>query len=159
MTALLIAHNINPLLPHLDKVMYIVKGKVATGKPSEVLTSESLTALYGLQVEVLPDPHGNVARVTVEEHHADMTFCPTGFSPNIFYDLQNIWCYEFMRNVLETGTIIAIIAGVTGYFVVPRRSAFVAHAFSEIGSAGALRCHPAGDRTHWRFLAGSSSAH
>jgi len=71
-TALLIAHNINPLLPHLDKVMYIANGKVATGKPSEVLTSESLTALYGVQVEVLRDPHGNVAIVGVEEHHGDM---------------------------------------------------------------------------------------
>lgn len=71
-TALLIAHNINPLLPHLDKVMYIANGKVATGKPSEVLTSESLTALYGIQVEVLRDPHGNVAIIGVEEHHGDM---------------------------------------------------------------------------------------
>jgi zinc/manganese transport system ATP-binding protein len=71
-TALLIAHNINPLLPHLDKVMYIANGKVATGKPSEVLTSESLSALYGTQVEVLRDPHGNVAIVGVEEHHGDM---------------------------------------------------------------------------------------
>ena len=44
-TALLIAHNINPLLPHLDKVVYIANGRVATGKPAEVLTSESLTAL------------------------------------------------------------------------------------------------------------------
>jgi zinc/manganese transport system ATP-binding protein len=71
-TALLIAHNINPLLPHLDKVMYIANGKVATGKPSEVLTSESLSALYGIQVEVLRDPHGNVAIIGVEEHHGDM---------------------------------------------------------------------------------------
>jgi len=71
-TALLIAHNINPLLPHLDKVMYIANGKVATGKPSQVLTSESLSALYGTQVEVLRDPHGNVAIVGVEEHHGDM---------------------------------------------------------------------------------------
>ena len=68
-TALLIAHNINPLLPHLDKVMYIANGRVATGKPSQVLTSESLTALYGVQVEVLRDPHGNVAIIGVEEHH------------------------------------------------------------------------------------------
>ncbi len=66
-----------------------------------------------------------------------MTFCPTGFSPNIVADLQSIFCYEFMRNAFETGTVIAIIAGVTGYFVVLRRSAFVAHAFSEIGFAGA----------------------
>jgi len=71
-TALLIAHNINPLLPHLDKVIYIANGKVATGKPSTVLTSESLTALYGIQVEVLRDPHGNVAIIGVEEHHGDV---------------------------------------------------------------------------------------
>ena len=70
-TALLIAHNINPLLPHLDKVMYIANGKVATGTPAQVLTSESLTALYGIQVEVLRDPHGNVAIIGVEEHHGD----------------------------------------------------------------------------------------
>ena len=71
-TALLIAHNINPLLPHLDKVMYMVNGKITTGKPSEVLTSERLTELYGVQVEVLRDPHGNVAIIGVEEHHGDM---------------------------------------------------------------------------------------
>jgi zinc/manganese transport system ATP-binding protein len=71
-TALLIAHNINPLLPHLDKVVYIANGKVATGRPTEILTSESLTRLYGVQVEVLRDPHGNVAIIGVEEHHGDV---------------------------------------------------------------------------------------
>lgn len=71
-TALLIAHNVNPLLPHLDKVMYVANGKIATGKPSEILTSETLTALYGIQVEVLRDPHGNVAIIGVEEHHGDV---------------------------------------------------------------------------------------
>jgi zinc/manganese transport system ATP-binding protein len=70
-TALLIAHNINPLLPHLDKVIYIANGKVATGTPSKVLTSESLSDLYGIQVEVLRDPHGNVAIIGIEEHHGD----------------------------------------------------------------------------------------
>ena len=67
-----------------------------------------------------------------------MTLCPTtAFSPNVLSDLQNISCYEFMRTAYEAGTMIAIIAGITGYFVVLRRSAFVAHAFSEIGFAGA----------------------
>lgn len=70
-TALLIAHNINPLLPHLDKVVYIANGKVATGTPSQVLTSESLSDLYGIEIEVLRDPHGNVAIIGVEEHHGD----------------------------------------------------------------------------------------
>jgi zinc/manganese transport system ATP-binding protein len=71
-TAVLIAHNINPLLPHLDEVVYIANGRMATGKPREVLTSERLSALYGIQVEVLRDPHGNVAIIGVEEHHGDV---------------------------------------------------------------------------------------
>jgi zinc/manganese transport system ATP-binding protein len=71
-TALLIAHNINPLLPHMNKVMYIANGRMATGTPAQVLTSESLTWLYGVQVEVLKDPHGNVAIIGVEEHHGDI---------------------------------------------------------------------------------------
>jgi len=70
-TALLIAHNINPLLPHINKVMYVANGRIATGPPHEVLTSETLTQLYGVQVEVLKDPHGNVAIIGVEEHHGD----------------------------------------------------------------------------------------
>ena len=65
-------------------------------------------------------------------------YCPIyPFSPNIFADLQNMGCFEFMRTEYVAGTLIAIIAGVTGYFVVLRRSAFVAHAYSEIGFAGA----------------------
>ncbi|HYA56755.1 MAG TPA: ATP-binding cassette domain-containing protein [Nitrososphaerales archaeon] len=71
-TALLIAHNINPLLPHMNKVMYIANGRMATGTPQKVLTSETLTQLYGVQVEVLKDPHGNVAIIGVEEHHGDV---------------------------------------------------------------------------------------
>ena len=51
--------------------------------------------------------------------------------------LGYVWSFEFMQHAIETGTIIAIVAGVTGYFVVLRRSAFTAHAFSEIGFAGA----------------------
>ena len=68
-TALLIAHNINPLLPYLDKVVYIANGKVATGTPKEVLTSECLSALFGLHVEVLKDSRGNIGIVGIEDCH------------------------------------------------------------------------------------------
>jgi zinc/manganese transport system ATP-binding protein len=70
-TAILIAHNINPLLPYLDKVIYIANGRVASGNPSEVLTSESLSNLYGLKVEVLHDSRGNLAIIGIEGHHGD----------------------------------------------------------------------------------------
>jgi zinc/manganese transport system permease protein len=60
-----------------------------------------------------------------------------GISPNPIVDLQEMLAYQFMQHAFEAGTIIAIVAGITGYFVVLRRSAFTAHAFSEIGFAGA----------------------
>jgi zinc/manganese transport system permease protein len=59
------------------------------------------------------------------------------FSINLLFDLQQMLNYQFMQHAYEAGTITAIVAGVTGYFVVLRRSAFTAHAFSEIGFAGA----------------------
>ncbi|HVM76837.1 MAG TPA: metal ABC transporter permease [Candidatus Paceibacterota bacterium] len=59
------------------------------------------------------------------------------FSFNIIADLQFMWQYDFMRHAFEAGTIVAIIAGIVGYFVVLRRSSFAAHALSHIGFAGA----------------------
>src|SRR6267143_184314 len=56
---------------------------------------------------------------------------------SLLSDFQQILTYPFMQHAFEAGTIVAIIAGVTGYFVVLRRSAFIAHAFSEMGFAGA----------------------
>ena len=70
-TALLVAHDINPLLPYLDKVVYIANGKVATGEPQDVLTSERLTALYDVHIEVIRDSRGNVAIIGIEDHHGD----------------------------------------------------------------------------------------
>jgi zinc/manganese transport system ATP-binding protein len=70
-SAILIAHNINPLLPYLDKVIYIANGKVASGKPRDVFNSETLSSLYGIQVEVLRDSRGNLAVVGIEGHHGD----------------------------------------------------------------------------------------
>jgi len=70
--ALLIAHNINPLLPYLDKVIYIANGRVASGTPDQVLTSESLSALYDTHVEVLRNSRGNLAIVGIEGHHGDV---------------------------------------------------------------------------------------
>jgi zinc/manganese transport system ATP-binding protein len=66
--ALLVAHDINPLIPYLDKVIYMANGNVACGPPKEVLTSASLTRLYGVHVEVLRDSRGNIVIVGGEDH-------------------------------------------------------------------------------------------
>lgn len=70
-TAFLVAHDINPLIQFLDKVIYIANGKVATGTPEEVLTSKRLSALYGTNVEVLHDSKGNIVVVGAEDYHGD----------------------------------------------------------------------------------------
>src|ERR1035437_2136242 len=52
-------------------------------------------------------------------------------------DLATLFHYECMVHAFEAGTIVAIVAGAIGYFVVLRGSAFAAHALSHIGFAGA----------------------
>jgi zinc/manganese transport system permease protein len=59
------------------------------------------------------------------------------FSLDPFADLQQIFHYPFMQHAYEAGTIVAIVAGIVGYFVVLRRSSFAAHSLSHIGFAGA----------------------
>jgi zinc/manganese transport system ATP-binding protein len=70
-TTLLVAHDINPLIKCLDKVIYIANGKVATGRPRDVLTTESLSALYGVHVEVLHDSRNNLVIVGGEDDRGE----------------------------------------------------------------------------------------
>jgi zinc/manganese transport system permease protein len=56
---------------------------------------------------------------------------------NLFDDIAALFHYDFMVHAFEAGTIVAIVAGAIGYFVVLRSSAFAAHALSHIGFAGA----------------------
>jgi len=50
---LLVAHDVNPILSSIDRVVYIARGHVAVGTPVEVITSETLSKLYDSPVEVL----------------------------------------------------------------------------------------------------------
>jgi zinc/manganese transport system permease protein len=59
------------------------------------------------------------------------------FSVNLLYDLGSMLQYSFMQHAFEAGAVVAIVAGIIGYLVVLRRSSFAAHAFAEIGFAGA----------------------
>jgi zinc/manganese transport system ATP-binding protein len=48
-----VTHEINPVLPIVDRVLYLVGGRWAIGKPEEVMTTECLSDLYGTEVDVL----------------------------------------------------------------------------------------------------------
>jgi zinc/manganese transport system ATP-binding protein len=50
---LLSAHEMNPLLPVMNRVVYLAGGRAASGTTREVVRSEVLSALYGHHVDVL----------------------------------------------------------------------------------------------------------
>lgn len=59
-TTLLVAHDVNPILPYLDRVIYMARGKVLIGTPDEVITTETLSRLYDAHVEVLRTSDGRI---------------------------------------------------------------------------------------------------
>lgn len=65
-TVLLVAHDINPILPFVDRVVYCAGGHVVSGKPQDVIKTEILTKLYGTPVEVLTTSDGRI--VVVGQH-------------------------------------------------------------------------------------------
>jgi zinc/manganese transport system ATP-binding protein len=48
-----VTHDINPVLPTVDRVLYLAPGAWAIGTPDDVLTSETLSRLYDTDVDVL----------------------------------------------------------------------------------------------------------
>jgi zinc/manganese transport system ATP-binding protein len=71
---LLVAHDVNPLLSYLDRVVYFGAGRAVVGEPRRVITAETLTRLYGVPVEVLQTADGRLVVVGLPEapaHHSD----------------------------------------------------------------------------------------
>jgi zinc/manganese transport system ATP-binding protein len=62
-SVLLVAHDINPILSYLDRVIYLAGGNAAEGRPEDVITSETLSRLYGAPVEVLRATDGRLVVV------------------------------------------------------------------------------------------------
>jgi len=67
-----------------------------------------------------------------------------GLSANPLDDLHQLLSYAFMVNALEAGTIVAVMAGITGWFMVLRRQTFAGHTLSLIAFPGAAAATLAG---------------
>jgi zinc/manganese transport system ATP-binding protein len=62
------------MLHDLDRVVYVAGGRIVSGSPADVITSETLSALYGVPVEVLRTSDGRLVVVGTPEapaHHHD----------------------------------------------------------------------------------------
>jgi zinc/manganese transport system ATP-binding protein len=67
---LLSTHDVNPLLPVMDRVIYLAAGRAASGKTDEVIRSDVLSELYGRHVDVF-HAHGRLLVSVGEEHRDD----------------------------------------------------------------------------------------
>ena len=60
---MLVAHDINPILGYLDRVVYLAGGQAVEGRPEDVISSETLSHLYGAPIEVLRASDGRLVVV------------------------------------------------------------------------------------------------
>lgn len=60
--------------------------------------------------------------------------------------------YDFMRTAFAAGTVVAIVAGAVGYFLVLHNLTFAGHALSHVGFAGATGALLVGMSPFWGLL-------
>ncbi|WP_459182767.1 metal ABC transporter ATP-binding protein [Streptomyces sp.] len=78
-TVVMVAHDVNPILSRLDRVVYLAEGGAVAGTPEEVITSETLSRLYGTPIEVLRTSDGRLVVVGQPEApalHSDRHAAP-----------------------------------------------------------------------------------
>jgi len=64
-TVLLAAHDMNPLLPVMDRVVYLANGRAVSGKTDEVIRTDVLSRLYGYHIDVVR-VHGRVLVIAAD---------------------------------------------------------------------------------------------
>jgi zinc/manganese transport system ATP-binding protein len=70
---MLVAHDVNPIIGYLDGVIYFAGGTAVEGPPEEVISTETLSTLYGVAIEVLRASDGRLVVVGAPDlhgHHA-----------------------------------------------------------------------------------------
>ena len=173
---LLVAHDVNPLLPYLDRVVYLAAGQAVAGPVEQVITGETLTGLYGLPVEVLKasdgrlvvvgqpeapahhhdrhshdhhghDHHGHATRGTATTMHTD-----PHLTWNVVHDVSEVLEYHFMVNALLAGSVVAVMAGLLGWFMVLRRETFAGHTLSMMAFPGAAGAALIGVAATWGYF-------
>lgn len=80
LAVLISAHDLNPVLPVVDRVVYVADGRVASGTTEEVVRADVLSVLYGHHVDVVR-MHGRIIVVTGKS---------TGVDPVLLKELRRM---------------------------------------------------------------------
>ena len=158
---LLSAHDMNPLLPVMDRVVYLADGRAASGTTDEVVRTETLSRLYGHHVEVI-HVQGRVLVVSGAEHQAHHAGDTDPFLRGAVMLVAASWSPLFepgffssepVQVALVVGAIAAVVSGIVGVFTVIRGQSFAGHALSDIGTAGGSAAFLVGASTLYGFVA------
>lgn len=69
---LFITHDLNPIIHHVDRVLYLARGRYSIGTPDEVMRSDVLSELYGTQIDVVRN-QGRIVVLGAHDHnHHDL---------------------------------------------------------------------------------------
>ena len=173
---LLVAHDVNPLLAYLDRVVYFGAGRAVVGEPREVIEAGVLAACTGSRSRSSRPPTGGSWWWGHPRHPPiTATAMPTAMptetagahllasappllgalpaagshlvagthlaasapSLNLVADLHELLAYPFMVHALTAGTIVAVMSGLIGWFMVLRQQAFAGHTLSVMAFPGA----------------------
>ncbi|MTD16161.1 ATP-binding cassette domain-containing protein [Nakamurella sp. YIM 132087] len=70
-SVIFVTHEINAVIDHVDQILYLAGGRFRIGPVAEVMTSQSLSELYGAPVDVI-DAHGRLVVVAANDMTAGM---------------------------------------------------------------------------------------
>ncbi len=164
---LLSAHDMNPLMPVMDRIVYVAAGRVAVGTADEVVQPEVLSRLYGQHVDVIR-VHGRVLVVAAPEGvDAAEAAAEDARRHPVTVSIVNI-----LRHIVEpgffgsgpvhialaVGTVVAVTSAVTGVFTVTRGQSFAGHSLADIATTGGSGAFLVGLNQFWGYLAFGAGA-
>ncbi len=130
---LLSAHEMNPLLPVMDRVVYLAGGRAASGTTDEVVRDEVLSALYGQEVDVV-HVHGRILIVVggtdrwMSRRFQRIQRGGRSDGPRV---RTGILLEPPVHVALLIGSMVAVVSGVVGVFTVMRGQSFAGHSLAE----------------------------
>ena len=68
-TVIVVTHQVNAILPYVDRVLYLVDGRFRVGTVEEVMTTETLSALYRADIQVVKVKDGYVVVGAPDDGH------------------------------------------------------------------------------------------
>jgi zinc/manganese transport system ATP-binding protein len=81
LAVMIVAHDVNPVLPYVDRVLYLARGRSVVGTPHDVITGPTLSSLYSAPIEVLQTGDGRLVVVGQPEaasYHPHLHAHPPG---------------------------------------------------------------------------------